>query len=340
MYTTTMHEKGVYFSYTLTSSPAQHLAAPSLYYPFPEEVNEHVAEVTQHTFEWFVAHDLAGGPVEYERFRDSHVGWLGARVAPYADYDELAITADWCMWLFAFDDHCDESDLGKDHNDLVRLAQRFMRIIERPTEPVPPGAGSLGRALRDLALRMSERSTSTWISRFARSVDLYLFALLWEATNRVSGGIPTIEDYVMMRPRHGAMPTVNDLIELAGRFELPADTLCAPAVRTLVSQSNNVVAWSNDILSFAKEARQGDVHNLVMVLQNQRGYSLEEAFEGAARMHDDEVRAFLDSEQRLRAGGALDPNLDRYILGLRHWMQGNWYWTLSNVRYASLRYAS
>ena len=318
----------------LTSPPAEPHAPPALYYPFPDEVNEHAAEVDRHTFEWFVAHDLAGGPVEYERFRDMNAGGLGARVAPWAAFEELAIVTDWCMWLFTFDDHCDESDLGKNPDELVRLGQRFMRVIECPGEPPPAEAGPLGAGLRDLIRRMAERSTPTWMFRFSRSVERYLFGCVWQATNRASGTVPTIEDFVMMRPRHGAIYTVNDLIELTGRFELPLETLCQPAVRALVTHSNNVVGWSNDILSFAKEARQGDVHNLVMVLEHQRSCSLEEAFELAARMHDDEVRAFLEVEQRLRADGALPPDLDRYIAGLRHWMQGNWYWTLSSVRFS------
>ena len=70
-------------------------------------------------------------------------------------------------------------------------------------------------------------------------------------------------------------------------------------MRRLSLMAINVVCWSNDLLSLAKELQHGDRHNLVIALRTQYRLPLREAINRAAELHNAEVRAFLTLEARL-----------------------------------------
>ena len=76
------------------------LVVPELYCPYSEEVNQHADAVTDHVYRWLTEQRLVGGPVDLKRFRESDLGNFSGRVNPFARYDELALVADWYMWLF------------------------------------------------------------------------------------------------------------------------------------------------------------------------------------------------------------------------------------------------
>jgi 5-epi-alpha-selinene synthase len=98
--------------------------------------------------------------------------------------------------------------------------------------------------------------------------------------------------------------------------------------------ANNVVCWSNDIISLDKEMKRGDVHNLVLALRCEHQLVLQEAIDHAGELHDAEVRAFIDLEPRLPSfGAAVDAELARYVVILRSWMRGNLDWSHASGRY-------
>lgn len=308
---------------------------PSLYYPFEEEISAHAGAVETHTIDWLVARGLVTGPVTLDRFRASHFGRLAARTSPDADLEGLKLAADWGTWLFALDDHFDEYELGSRPAHLIRWFRRFMQIAEFPHEEVQPGEDVFCHALADVALRITARATPVQMKRFIDSARAYFSAILWEASNRVTQRIPPLMEYRRMRRLSGAVPTTFDLIDVVGGFELGADERVRPDLRALYWSAVDITCWSNDILSYAKELqRGGDFHNLPSVLQQERRCTVQEAMVIASRMHDDEVRNFLDVERQLLERGG-SPELRRYAAGLRSWIQGNYRWSLETARYVT-----
>ncbi len=107
-----------------------------------------------------------------------------------------------------------------------------------------------------------------------------------------------------------------------------------PTVQQLTSMANNIISWTNDISSLDKELRDNDVHNLVFAFQHDHRLTLEEALARAVELHNAQMQAFIDLEQRLPLfGDEVDANVKRYMLGLHSMIGGHLDWLQETGRY-------
>ncbi|MGZ3459908.1 MAG: terpene synthase family protein, partial [Archangium sp.] len=125
-----------------------------------------------------------------------------------------------------------------------------------------------------------------------------------------------------------------------GLVTIPPRLMDHPTIKRLNVMTNHVITIFNDLISLEKEMRVGDVHNLVLILQNEKKCSLEEAMQLTARMHDDEVRAFVELAGQLPSTWN-DPEVKvaevlPYIDVLQCWMRSNMDWSLFSERYHRL----
>jgi 5-epi-alpha-selinene synthase len=212
---------------------------------------------------------------------------------------------------------------------------RFLEIL-KGAEPATE-EDSLAHALWDLRQRLRVRApTSTWMRRFIRSVRDHFDSTVWEAANRLEGLTPDIRVYVRMRPITGGLYVDTEFIEITEHTHLPLEVRQHRDVKSLMQASNNVVCWANDIISLEKEVQRGDVHNLVLVLQQKLDLSLQEAVDRAAEMYDAEIQKFVELEPQLPSfGKAVDANLRTFVSVLRTRMRGNLDWSLESGRYQS-----
>jgi 5-epi-alpha-selinene synthase len=105
-------------------------------------------------------------------------------------------------------------------------------------------------------------------------------------------------------------------------------------LQVLAQMTNNVISWANDLVSYEKESKRGDVHNLVLVLAHEERLTLHTAVQRVAALHDAEVHAFITLSKSLPTlSPTIDAELDRYVTGMRCWMRGNLDWSLSAARY-------
>ena len=186
----------------------------------------------------------------------------------------------------------------------------------------------------DLRERIRARAAPGAMARCVQSVEEFFAACVWEATNRKQGITPDVATYIKMRPFSGGLYTYINLIEIIEQITLPRRVREHPTVQRLTLTANNVVCWTNDIVSLAKELKQGDVHNLVLALQHKHRLTLQEAMDRAAALHAAEVRAFIDLELRLPSfGTVLDSQVKAYSSVLRSWMRGNLDWSYTSGRY-------
>jgi hypothetical protein len=295
-------------------------------------VNRYAHIVDRSTVDWAYTHGLLPGAHAGRRLAGVGVGSLIGRAYPATSQQSLQLLADWTTWLFVLDDRCDERSAGKDPAALRANNARTLDIL-RGT-PVRPQDGPLAHALIDLRRRMLERGSAEWLARFIVSVAQALDASVWEATNRAHRIVPDLISYLEWRPATGGMLTYVELSEITDGIDLPIAIRYHALVQRLTRMAINVVCWANDVLSLQKELKQGDVHNLVLVLQRQQGLTLQEALERVAALHDVEVRAFMDVELSLPSfDPASDSALGRYIDLLRSWMRGNLDWSYTSGRY-------
>lgn len=138
-----------------------------------------------------------------------------------------------------------------------------------------------------------------------------------------------------MRRAAGAVQTAIELIEVCEQLELDDEMLEHPDVSALATACNDVVCWTNDLASLPKEIAEGNVHNLVVVLQHERcrgNWPCAVAL--AQQLLDARVREFIALADNLPGfGAARDAELARYVADLRAWMRGNLDWAIESGRY-------
>ena len=310
-----------------------------LYCPFRSDVNRHAEAVDQQTVAWARQLNLLSGEAAYRRIQATKVGWLTARVYPETPLHELQLLADWNTWLFAQDDECDELGVGKDPERLAAIHARSLEIVNG-AEPLSTD-GALVHGLYQLWQRTLQLAPREWRGRFIQHFQECLDASIWEANNRARGVTPDVAAYIAKRVYTGGLYIHVALLEVTDGIHLPTSVREHPTVQLLTRKSVNVVCWANDILSLAKEIKQGDVHNLVLTLRYKHALSLEEAIERAIALHNSEVRAFIDLESHLPSfEAAIDADLRRFVAILRSWMRGNLDWSYTSGRYVSTTLAA
>lgn len=304
---------------------------PKIHCPIPSAVNPHAEIVDNHTLAWVRKFNMVPDEGDFERLRKSRFGWLLARAYPNAPLEELKIVSDWNTWLFIRDDQCDESGLGRNPVLLSHVHADFLEILNglRPKQ----NSSALAHALYDIRNRLLCKTSPAWFSRFIYSVIDYFDSTEWEARNRSIGIVPDAETYILMRPYTGGLYTDIELIDITENIHLPLYVRKNEMLQRLALMANNVVCWSNDIISFAKESRHQDVHNLVATLLPTQ-LTLQKAIDLATEMTNKEISAFIELEKQLPSfTPEIDADLQRYVAVLRSWMRGNLDWAYESERY-------
>lgn len=308
------------------------IALPELFSPFPSRINPHADAVHEGTVEWLRGFGTFGEEADYRRFHATRIGRLAARFHPEAGLKALQLVSDWYGWMFIRDDQRDESELGERPDLLAATNAGFLEILEgsRPA----PGEVPLAHALWDLRRRvLAEAPAAAWTARLVASIGEHFESTVWEATNRSRGVTPDMDSYIRLRPVTGGLNVDTQFIEIAEHAYLPPQVRYHPVLQTLTRTSNNAVCWANDIFSLQKEMKR-DVHNLVLILRHTQGLTLQEAVNRAAEMHNDEVRAFVDSATQLQTLGEYpDANLERFVGVLQTRMRGFVDWANESGRY-------
>lgn len=305
---------------------------PKLSCPFPERISPYANDVHHHTLEWVKHFRLVTNEKAFERLRLSKFGRLAARAYPDAALDRLEIISDWNTWLFVIDDQCDESGLGKHPDRLLALHGRCIEILSGYS--TKPNDTPLIHALHDIYCRLLPLASNSWVLRFAKSAAEYFEATFWEAQNRYHGRWPDTDSYMLMRPFSGGLFTDIELIEIAENINMSCLARAHPRLMKLTALTNNVVCWSNDIISLRKEKAHGDMHNMVLVLQRERNISLQEALDFVKNLIDTQIQQFLILEKELpEFADVCDQDVKKYVSILRSWMRGNLDWAHESGRY-------
>ncbi len=306
----------------------------TLWCPFEAPMNPAVDEAHAASRAWGLALGLLEGDDARRCFDAAKFARLTARAYPRSAPVELALVAEWNLWLFVHDDGCDAASSGRDPEALLDLYRELGGILRGATARADAAAPV--RAFAEVVPRILEPATAAWRARFVAVVDDYFAACLWEARNRASRRVPTLAEYIGRRRDTGAVRTSIAMIERCEGIALPESVRAHPLVEALATACNDVVCWANDIISLPKELANGDVHNLVHVVAEERcGGDLDRAMTIAAEMHDARVAEFIHLAADLpRFGRDADEQLAWFVETLCAWMRGNLDWALESGRYA------
>ncbi|GAA3677464.1 hypothetical protein GCM10022267_75400 [Lentzea roselyniae] len=299
--------------------------APDLWCPYPVRLNAHVSldEVEEQLLTWADDAGLLDDPTVRERFVAAAFGECAAYV--YPDAPDLLPYAKWLAWLFVADDEFDENRTPEDGGIDGGVLPLLPLDLDTPTTP----RTAVTRALAELWRELAEPMPASLRMRFREHAEEYARSYATDAARARDGRAPDLGAYVALRRRSGAVETCVDLIE---RMPHARHTDITSDVEALRLAANDVVCWSNDVLSVHKEVRHGEMTNLVAVLHNATGMSWSGALNAAAEMVSARTVEFDDLRRKLTRPGAA-PELVTFVNGLKWWISGSLHWHLRSHRY-------
>jgi hypothetical protein len=217
----------------------------------------------------------------------------------------VELFARWLTWTFALDDTLGEASVSGSATAVHAVYGDLLRAVRRGH--ADPGARPLEGALVELWRATSPRMSRDWRRRFLFHLEEHREGCSEQAVHRRIRRMPDPRAYPALR-RRAAGPFLFDLVEPVLGVELPNRLLALPAWQALQEDVADLITWSNDIASYARESVLGDPHNHVTVLA--AAYGLDPA--EAARMVADRIALLAD---QVRAGSrTLERTIER--LGL------------------------
>lgn len=312
--------------------------------PFPPQVSPYQAMLAAASAGWAAWHGLTPARGSTARLRMANAAELAARAGPDADPAGLRLLSDLITWLFALDDSCDEDGLGADPDRLSPLLASLLEVLHAVGAGLTPGGGRgavdvppdrpgarLAAALHDLCRRVHAQGRPGTLPRFTAPLHHYLSALVWEATNRQQGRVPTVAEYIPMRRHAGAVLPSFALTDLAGGGLPYSRHRVDPRLAQLNTVAADLVCWCNDLFSYAKEQGR-DPHNLAVVIAHETGQDSQAALAEAANRFNDGLALYLRLEQEVLATTA-DPTVSRFTATRRRWIRGTYDWSMNSGRY-------
>lgn len=303
-------------------------------------VSPHVQDARAHLNSWVRDFGLIRRPAARARFERADFGWFAGTVYPRASAPLLALMAEWISWLFLVDDQLDDGALGTQDARAQKMRAQIRALLSGGEYREPPGSPVVASAA-DLWRRTRDRAGAKWCDRFARHLDDYVgMAVTWEIYNRVHGIIPDPQTYIRNRRHTGAIYVCMDLIEIVEGVEIYPAVYSSPEFSSALDAACNVVVWTNDVYSFAKEHSLGEVHNLVSVIASHRGLPLDSARrEVCAATAAENARYSSLEQQLLRAYPQHAQALRPVVAGMRTWISGNNAWSRRTHRYTAANVA-
>ncbi|MEA5567333.1 terpene synthase family protein [Anabaena sp. UHCC 0399] len=304
---------------------------PNFTYPFPSSINPNAKDVELHLLEWLNNFSLVTESTICKVLAIK-LHLLAAYTYPTASITSLEIATDFLAWTFIYDDKSEEMGIPEKINNLYQLNHRLNEIL-RGVNPVKEDQ-PLIHALANICQRLKKQCSMNSYNRFIKGVEGFINASAWEAKNNCAEIKPTLSTYLKMRPYIGGGYPLLDLIELVEGIEFGSEFVNHPTIQALRLTTNNIVLWSNDIVSCHKEYKAGQYHNLAIILHQTRNCTLEEAIQKAKQMHDAEVESFCELVSQLPSLSLLvDAEMQRYVAGLQSWISGHCDWFSISGRY-------
>jgi hypothetical protein len=311
--------------------------------PFPPRVSRYAAEAEQEVRRYLRRHGLLCSPEAADYYDGSRLGYLAAQIYPDAIRERLMVVTDWFGTWTVFDDQLEKVPDSRAPTGVDMVAAVMLGWLPESESQLLALAGittPFRAAFADAWVRIRRCSSPAWQARFLRHTRQYLAGCRWEAGNRHRGTVPDLESYVDGRRRFGGIRMAMDLSEFAGGYELSPQVYADPLIQELLDLLGDIALWGNDVFSARVDEEEGNVSNLLFVLQRRHRCDLTRAAELTCAMLDERLRRLEALEQRLPdwfAARGLDQvqrrDVHRFVEGVHTWISGNINWSRENARY-------
>ncbi|MEU5690238.1 germacradienol/geosmin synthase [Actinosynnema sp. NPDC020468] len=326
-------------------TPVPDLGRPELDMPFPLTVNPHWKDAKEHSVEWARAmgmfEDVPRVWTE-EKLRDYDFALCSAGIDPGGSVEELRISALWLTWGTYGDDFYPVA-FGRS-SDLPAAKLVTARLKEMmPLEGVAPAPTTpLERGLADVWARTAESMPADNRRQLRQCLDDMLDSWVWELKNQHENRVPDPVDYVEMRRRTFGSDLTMSLARLGHGRLVPAEIYRTRTLRNIENSAADYATILNDLYSYRKEVQyEGEVHNLVVVVQNFLDVDVHRAYRVATDLANARLAQFRHSVavelpalfEEFRLDVPAREALTAHARELENWLSGILNWHEQVVRY-------
>ncbi|HMJ04111.1 MAG TPA: hypothetical protein VK506_14310 [Conexibacter sp.] len=304
--------------------------------PIAPAINPHAEQIERRCIAWIDRFRLYGDDAQRARLIGTRAAEIYARALPDAAPERVADVARWLYWGFATDDLLyDNGAVSARTADFLAVAATLARLSDEPRARFawePPYSD----ALRDLVGAVLRHATPGQRRDWADTARAWFFGMAWDVGNAERGEPPSLNDYLAMRMHTGGLASWATSLDVANGIELAPRRAANPAVRALREAWSTFALLLNDLMSFAKEARNADTSsNVLHVLAHERACTPGEAVPEAYAIVDRIATLFRALCAQVRADAPEDDQLDRHLASLEHSWRGILDWGFSAPRYTT-----
>ncbi|MFF7801112.1 terpene synthase family protein [Streptomyces olivaceus] len=273
---------------------------------------------------------------EQRRLAAMRLEALAAGALPRAGPRDVALTAQWAVFICLVDDMIDRRGMGLVPGEVERFTAPLREVLAVGSG-VPPAATSVHAVvLRGLWERTTEGMSARWRERFTEDYTDFLDATEEEMALRRDGVRLAFEPYVRLRRRTITLLPLLDVLERTGRAPWVECGQVSARLGELREALADVAGWANDLASAADDAAAGQ-DNLVTVLARQDRCSPAAARARAAALIAERRRDFSTAATALRTGRGVPPerqaDVSRYVDLTQTFMAATLHWLARTGRF-------
>ncbi len=268
------------------------------------------------------------------RWISQEITRVAAYMAPTVDSVEvMRPTARFIVYETVFDDHYGMTPIEK----FAPIRDRVFSVMRGDDNPRPGDPGILRQMATGRDEFLAAGMPQFWVERMALSFwQFTTWGIMPEWTYRTTGTCPPLDLFLEVRAYSIGQQAYGLLAELSSGFTVPENLYHHPVVTRIRHLQAIIIAIQNDMASIGKEvARDSETFNIMFVLRDQYGISLQEAAAKTLEIANGYI-AELD-----RLVSPL-PDFGPHRQGMETWAHhmvlqitglDAWYWTSGTTRY-------
>ncbi|KAF8884393.1 terpenoid synthase [Infundibulicybe gibba] len=299
-------------------------------WPWSRHINPHYSVCKTETVAWFKEFK-AFSPESQDAFDNCDFSLLGSLVYPSLNKAGCRVGCDLMTLYYMFDEYSDVAN----PIDTRQQADIIMDALHHPHRARQVGEWIGGEVTRQFWENAIKTGTPAFQRHFIDAFKVYTDGVVQEASDRAHNLIRDVETYLdVRRCSVGAEPAI---ILCGIHMDLPDSVLADPAIQKLTSTCIDMVVIANDLHSYNIEQALGeDGHNLVRVVMDEQGSTLEGALAWISHLHDDLIEVFLREYKRVPTqwgSPALNDQVAEYVQAIINWVRGHDCWNFESVRF-------
>lgn len=267
---------------------------------------------------------------------------LVAMVYPRAGRMQLLNITKLMIWGFPWDDAIDDTAEMQQPGDIDRYRDETLAVVngsllsdldEPPTphpDPVIQSFWDVGRAIR-------ADSPDILCQRVARHLSGFIVSSAASQTVRKGVEATSTAEYMQRREYNVGVYQLLELLFYADKYDLPPQW--RPENNILMKNMWKEIGWmvmiANDLLSLAKELRQGQHDNLIPFLMYHDDLNGQLAVDRAVQMCRESYDRFYQLEAQLdeQVDSQDEEIVKAHVHGLKNMVMANLHWSYSLKRF-------